>query len=177
MSLSYVEHARAVRARLMNPPNAVFDPENPRAAKLTIVPAHVLEIVEAAPVIVEPEQPFQFHPDSNRHLRAGHRGFPTQDIGFERCHYTMRDITVAVAFHCGFEVRHIHKQARTAPLVLARQIAMYFIYEMTDRNYTEIGRYFDRDHTTVMHAKRRVSRLIEEDIKVAELVQKIRVCF
>jgi chromosomal replication initiator protein len=38
----------------------------------------------------------------------------------------------------------------------------------------EIGRKFDRDHTTVMHAVRKVEELIMEDISLAENVESLR---
>lgn len=171
MSLSYVEHARAVRRRLMNPPNAFVPPV---VAEPKFIPVIVPPVEETRP---SPVQPFEFHPNTNRHLCAGHRALPNKSNGFETPRHTMRDITSAVAFHCGFEVAHLHKRGRTLPVVTARQIAMYFCHEMTRRSYSEIGRYFDRDHTTVIHAKRRIVRLIRDDIEVAELVQKIRAGF
>ena len=56
----------------------------------------------------------------------------------------------------------------------ARQIAMYLAKQLTSRSLPEIGRKFDRDHTTVMHAVRKVEELILEDASLAENVDALR---
>ena len=55
-----------------------------------------------------------------------------------------------------------------------RQIAMYLAKQLTSRSLPEIGRKFDRDHTTVMHAVRKVEELILEDASLAENVDALR---
>ena len=48
-------------------------------------------------------------------------------------------------------------------LVTARQIAMYLCRELTDLSLPKVGQQFGgRDHTTVMHAERKVRQLIAE---------------
>jgi chromosomal replication initiator protein len=51
---------------------------------------------------------------------------------------------------------------------------MYLAKQLTSRSLPEIGRKFDRDHTTVMHAVRKVEELIMEDISLAENVEALR---
>jgi chromosomal replication initiator protein len=46
--------------------------------------------------------------------------------------------------------------------------------EMTDSSLPEIGRQFNRDHTTVLHGIRNVARLVEEKPHFADKVQSIR---
>ena len=55
-----------------------------------------------------------------------------------------------------------------------RQIAMYLAKQLTSRSLPEIGRKFDRDHTTVMHAVRKVEELIVEDSSMAESINDLR---
>ncbi|WP_269581951.1 chromosomal replication initiator protein DnaA [Roseibium sp. Sym1] len=53
---------------------------------------------------------------------------------------------------------------RARVVVLPRQIAMYLAKEMTPRSLPEIGRRFgNRDHTTVLHAHRKISRMLPDD--------------
>ena len=53
--------------------------------------------------------------------------------------------------------------ARTHVLVTARQIAMYLCRELTDLSLPKIGQAFGgRDHTTVMHADRKIRQLMAE---------------
>ncbi len=55
-------------------------------------------------------------------------------------------------------------QRRSRPLARPRQIAMYLCKKMTTRSLPEIGRRFaNRDHTTVIHAVKTISKLIECD--------------
>ena len=51
---------------------------------------------------------------------------------------------------------------------------MYVFRELTDFSYPMIGREFgDRDHTTVIHATTKITRLISEDRSVYNLVQDL----
>jgi Bacterial dnaA protein helix-turn-helix len=64
---------------------------------------------------------------------------------------------------------------RTAVIVRARQIAMYLAKELTSMSLPEIGRRFGgRDHTTVMHAHRKIGALIEVDAALAAQVDRIK---
>lgn len=63
---------------------------------------------------------------------------------------------------------------RTAAPVLARQIAMYLCRNLTIRSLPEIGRRFGgRDHTTVLHAVRKIERIKETDALVNRAVREL----
>ena len=69
--------------------------------------------------------------------------------------------------------------ARTHVLVTARQIAMYLCRELTDSSLPSIGRLFGgRDHTTVMHANKKIRQLMAERRtiynQVTELTNRIK---
>lgn len=69
--------------------------------------------------------------------------------------------------------------ARTHVLVTARQIAMYLCRELTDSSLPAIGRLFGgRDHTTVMHANKKIRQLMAERRtiynQVTELTNRIK---
>mgnify|MGYP002132446359 CR=1 FL=1 len=54
-------------------------------------------------------------------------------------------------------------KSRRRPLVMARQIGMYVFRELTDYSYPKIAEEFGgRDHTTVMHADRKIRQLMAE---------------
>ena len=62
-----------------------------------------------------------------------------------------------------FPIEDIRGKSRRRPLVTARQIGMYVMREMTDLSYPAIAREFGgRDHTTVMHADRKIRELMAE---------------
>lgn len=85
---------------------------------------------------------------------------------------TIAHFTAAV---CGIREEHLRATRRDAPTVRARWIAMYLAREMTGRSFPEIGRMFgDRDHTTVMHACRRMAERVQREPELAVLVDSIR---
>jgi len=69
--------------------------------------------------------------------------------------------------------------SRVQSVVMARQMAMYLCRELTDLSLPKIGQSFGgRDHTTVMHANKKIRHLMGEDRKVfnqvAELTNRIK---
>ncbi len=66
-------------------------------------------------------------------------------------------------------------QRRSRPLARPRQIAMYLAKKMTTRSLPEIGRRFsNRDHTTVIHAVKTITRLSEKDEEMKKNIDQIR---
>ena len=66
-------------------------------------------------------------------------------------------------------------QRRSRPLARPRQIAMYLAKKMTTRSLPEIGRRFaNRDHTTVIHAVKTITRLVEQDDEMKKNVNQIK---
>ncbi len=64
--------------------------------------------------------------------------------------------------------------SRRRPLVQARQIAMYVSRNLTQESYPSIGRAFgNRDHTTVIHAVEKISRLMPERQAVYDQVTRL----
>ena len=64
-------------------------------------------------------------------------------------------------------------QRRSRPLARPRQIAMYLAKKMTSRSLPEIGRRFaNRDHTTVIHAVKTITRLSEQDDEMKKIYHK-----
>ncbi len=64
---------------------------------------------------------------------------------------------------------------RTRSVVHPRQIAMYLAKSMTPRSLPEIGRRFGgRDHTTVLHAVRKIEDLVSRDVALAEEIETLR---
>ena len=66
-------------------------------------------------------------------------------------------------------------QRRSRPLARPRQIAMYLAKKMTSRSLPEIGRRFaNRDHTTVIHAVKTITRLSEQDDEMKKNINQIK---
>ena len=64
---------------------------------------------------------------------------------------------------------------RTKSIAFPRQIAMYLSREMTDNSLPKIGEEFGgRDHTTVIHAHEKISKLIEKDMDFSKEIEEIK---
>jgi len=75
------------------------------------------------------------------------------------------------ADYFGFTVEALKGKSRQRPLVTARQIGMYVMREQTELSYPAIAREFGgRDHTTVIHAVEKITKLIAERQQVYDQV-------
>jgi chromosomal replication initiator protein len=89
------------------------------------------------------------------------------------------EITAAViiaqtAAYFGLSIDDLCGQSRSRVLVTARQIAMYLCRELTDLSLPKIGQQFGgRDHTTVMHADRKIRQLMAERRSVYNQVREL----
>jgi chromosomal replication initiator protein len=85
------------------------------------------------------------------------------------------DIQKLVASHYNISRADILSSRRTANVVRPRQIAMYLSKVLTLRSLPEIGRRFGgRDHTTVLHAVRKVEELSSKDKSLAEVIELLK---
>ncbi|MEU8525344.1 MULTISPECIES: chromosomal replication initiator protein DnaA [Streptomyces] len=92
---------------------------------------------------------------------------------------TATAIMAATADYFGLTVEDLCGSSRSRVLVTARQIAMYLCRELTDLSLPKIGAQFGgRDHTTVMHADRKIRALMAERRsiynQVTELTNRIK---
>jgi chromosomal replication initiator protein len=79
-----------------------------------------------------------------------------------------------IATYFGFTVESLTSKSRQLPLVNARQVGMYVFRELTDLSYPAIARLFGKqDHTTVIHAVDKISRLMRERQQVYDQVTEL----
>ena len=92
---------------------------------------------------------------------------------------TSATIMAQTAAYFGLTIDDLCSSSRSRVLVTARQIAMYLCRELTELSLPKIGQQFGgRDHTTVMHADRKIRQLMSERRaiynQVTELTNAIR---
>ncbi|MER5457330.1 chromosomal replication initiator protein DnaA [Micromonospora sp. NPDC002389] len=92
---------------------------------------------------------------------------------------TADQIMVATADYFGVSLEDLRGHSRSRVLVNARQVAMYLCRELTDLSLPRIGQAFGgRDHTTVMHADRKIRQQMAERRslynQIAELTNRIK---
>ena len=87
---------------------------------------------------------------------------------------TIGRIQEAVCDRFSLTVQELVSQRRSQAVAYPRQVAMYLSRELTDASLPKIGKEFGgRDHTTVLHANAKITRMIKEDRAVYNLVQDL----
>lgn len=90
----------------------------------------------------------------------------------------VRQITATVARHFGLTMGQLRGKSRQQTTAEGRSLAMYLCRELTDLTLADIGRQFgNRDHTTVLHACRKVASLVQTDPATARLVEELTTQF
>lgn len=88
---------------------------------------------------------------------------------------TIEEIQKRVAEHFNIKISDMHSARRARAVARPRQVAMYLAKQLTSRSLPEIGRKFGgRDHTTVMHAVRKIEELRALDSSFSEDVDLLR---
>jgi chromosomal replication initiator protein len=100
-----------------------------------------------------------------RDLFPSNGGVPEVTIGL---------IQEAVCDRFSLSVEELCSQRRSQAVAYPRQVAMYLSRELTDASLPKIGKEFGgRDHSTVLHANAKITRMISEDRAVYNLVQDL----
>ena len=87
----------------------------------------------------------------------------------------IEDIQRVVARQYNVSRSDLLSSRRTANVVRPRQVAMYLAKTLTLRSLPEIGRRFGgRDHTTVLHAVRKIEGLVGNDMALAEEIEILK---
>ena len=88
---------------------------------------------------------------------------------------TVDKIQNTVSNYFNIPLAEMLSQRRSRPLARPRQVAMYLAKKMTTRSLPEIGRRFaNRDHTTVIHAVKTITRLSEKDDEMKKNIDQIK---
>ncbi len=98
--------------------------------------------------------------------------FARQTLRDMLAHYerlvTIDNIMGTVAKYYNIQLKELRSPRRNRSLARPRQIAMSLARELTQHSLPEIGAAFEKDHTTVLHACRTVTKLREDDTRVRE---------
>lgn len=88
---------------------------------------------------------------------------------------SVEEIQKRVAEHYNIKLAEMSSARRSRQVARPRQVAMYLSKQLTSRSLPEIGRKFGgRDHTTVMHAVKKIEELLAADANFAEDVDLLK---
>jgi chromosomal replication initiator protein len=86
---------------------------------------------------------------------------------------TVLEIQQATCDEFGISLDDLRSTSRAAGIAWARQVAMYLSRELTDATLPAIGRAFERNHTTVMHACRKTAERMSADPSAFDAVKRL----
>lgn len=87
----------------------------------------------------------------------------------------VKEIIAVVAQETGVSTHDILSPRRSEKVVLARHIAMYLAKTLTAHSFPDLGKLFGgKDHTTVLHAVERISKLLDTSENASALVRTVR---
>lgn len=87
---------------------------------------------------------------------------------------TVERIAQRVGRYFRVEPRQLQARSRTRGTLLPRQIGMYLARQLTELSLQQIGAYFGgRDHSTVLHACRKVEKALAEDVHLSGAVRQL----
>ena len=96
-------------------------------------------------------------------------------INYDNKSINVESIINIVAAHYNLSTQEMLSQRRSRSLARPRQIAMYLAKQHTANSLPDIGRKFsDRDHTTVIHAVKKIEELIGKDSEIKENIAEIK---
>jgi chromosomal replication initiator protein len=88
---------------------------------------------------------------------------------------TILDIQKAVGEHFNIRLEDFTAKKRTRSIAFPRQVAMYLSRELTDSSLPKIGTEFGgRDHSTVIHAHEKITKMLKDDQALQQDVQDIK---
>ena len=88
---------------------------------------------------------------------------------------TMEMIERIVCTHFKVTSEDIRSTKRSNDIAYPRQIAMYLCHEMTEVSWPTIGGFFNRDHSTVIHAHKKIQSLTESDPATDALIKSLSI--
>ncbi len=176
-----IQTATSVRRRLFDPPNAVADRplvmRNGKAVDCALLQIVRVETIPPATINPLPVVSRETFLKPGRHLGlACLRGQRPQILP----RYLPRGILVANIVVLAAEEFHVTAEeilspARFANVVLPRQVVAYLARNMTRLSMPKIGKHLgDRDHTTILSAIRKITRMVDQDQEFAGRVNKVR---
>lgn len=88
--------------------------------------------------------------------------------------FIIADIERAVCLRFKLTPEHLRARGARRKIARPRQIAMFLARELTGASLPQIGRHFARDHTTVLHAQKKILALASVNPRVAKYLDEVR---
>lgn len=87
---------------------------------------------------------------------------------------TVDEVKRCVSRRYGLKAGDLESRSRRSEIVRPRQLAMYATRLLTGKSFPDIGRHFDRDHTTALHAVEKMASLALTNPEIAAELEEIK---
>jgi hypothetical protein len=148
-----------LRARLMNPPNAVPDTgitmKNGKPVLRVVRPFQPSRWKTPTLTLIWEVTPY--HPPNPVFIPIPPMPGPDVTPGRARPMQTMREIIAQVCLAWGVEQHELLSKRQTAKIAVPRHASVVVTHRLTPLSLPAIGRQFGRDHTTILYAVRKLS--------------------
>lgn len=150
-----IQNAREIRGRLRHPPNAVFDQGIDLTRKSTAYKGDI------PPADTPPKKPLFIELKKKK---------PEPEILMP---ITMDDIVRAVCDHYGPSPASVRGPNRMALLCHTRRVIVYLAIKILNKSLSSIGRNLNKDHTSILHAKRKIDETLLKNPELYSEINKI----
>ncbi len=87
---------------------------------------------------------------------------------------TVEEVKRCVSRRYGLRPGDLESRSRRSEIVRPRQVAMYATRLLTGKSFPDIGRHFDRDHTSVLHSVQKMTTLARTNPEIAAELEEIK---
>ena len=108
-------------------------------------------------------------------LELAQQALKDQLIKAQKPTISMEYIRDTVASHFKITINEMEGRKRTQSIVLPRQIAIYLCRKIMDVSVLDIGKFFGKDHSTIIHACNKIAGEIETDEKMRLIVEDLEI--
>ena len=112
----------------------------------------------------------------NQHINPEIANKTLKDLlRFNEKKFTITEIQKIVSKHYKLNISDLTSSKKSRNVAQPRQIAIYLCKQNTDKSLSEIGKGFGKkDHTTIMHAIKKIEKLLQSDTEIASNVNKLQ---
>ena len=86
---------------------------------------------------------------------------------------SIETIQKEVSNYFGIKIYDIKSSKKQKNIAFPRQISMYLVRRYTGASYPEIGEKFGKDHSTVIHAVKKIENLIKDDLSIKNTINSL----
>lgn len=87
---------------------------------------------------------------------------------------TLENIADKISSFYGLSIKDLKSKKRSAQVTTARQICMYLSRKLTDFSHTEIGNFYEKDHSTVIHSEKQIKEKIKMDPSLEQIINNFK---